>query len=86
MALFREKDHAANPPESWVVRKAADRCWQLMPASGAGVISTFPRKRDAETARTMGFWVDLYEKERRYYAGENVPGWKPSPYAKVGGE
>lgn len=77
MALFLAEDHAANPPETWIVRKAADRCWHLTPASGEGVLGTFPRKRDAEMARTIGWWVDLYEKERRWYAGEAVAGWKP---------
>lgn len=78
MALFMKEDHAANPPETWQVRKVAERRWELfVPIYG---LETFPTKKAAEAAKVSGFLVNLYEKERRYYAGQDVPGWKPSPY------
>ena len=77
MALFvTPEEHAANPPETWVVTKAGPARWQLRTAPGA-VLSTFPRKRDAEQERRDGFFVRLYEQERRWFAGEPVRGWKP---------
>ncbi len=78
MSLFREEEHAENPPTTWQVVKRAPRIWNLTTKDGRA-LSTFPRKKDAEMAKTIGWWVDLYEKERRWYAGEQIAGWKPNP-------
>jgi hypothetical protein len=74
--LFRSPaEHAANPPTTWTVNRTGRR-WQLRTAAG-GVLDAFDRKVDAETARTRGAVADLYAKETRWYAGENMHGWKP---------
>lgn len=80
MSLFTDpQTHAANPPETWQVVRAHERCWQLCAAGIA--LDRFTRKRDAEQAKVSGWAVNLYEKERRWYAGEPVAGWRP--YAEV---
>lgn len=77
MALFlTPEEHAANPPSSWTVHKAADRIWQLRTTDGS-VLDTFPRKRDAELNRTMGHLARLYDREGAWMRGEQVCGWKP---------
>lgn len=78
MALFlTPEEHAANGPETWTVRKAADRIWQLRTTDGA-VLDTFKTKREAEINRTMGHLVRLYQLEGRWMAGEQAyVGWKP---------
>lgn len=68
--------HAANPPDSWVVVKVVDRCWHLRTKDG-GVLETRTTRRAAEECRTSGFVAELYEKERRWFAGENVHPWRP---------
>lgn len=76
MALHLNADeHDANPPSSWKVVKATDRRWQLQDKNG-GVLDTFATKREADAAKVSGYLVDLYNKEGRWFAGENVPGWK----------
>jgi len=82
--LFKPEDHANNPPETWQVVKVAERCWHLRTKDG-GTLDSQPTKKAAEALKVEGFYVNLYEKERRYYAGEDVPGWKPSPYRKAVG-
>jgi hypothetical protein len=83
MSLFRSpEDHAANPPETWKVVKVTKRLWRLTTKDGIGIAS-YPRQSDAESATTSGFYVDLYAKETRWYAGEQVDGWKP--YTEVHG-
>lgn len=85
MALFTTPEaHAANPPETWEVSKAAERLWYLAPADAAGVLDSFTTKTAAEAAKVSGWLVDLYEKEGRWYAGETVAGWRP--YAEVAEE
>lgn len=87
MALFTTPEaHAANPPESWEVSKAADRVWRLAPADApaGAALDTFTTKAKAEAAKVSGWLVDLYEKEGRWYAGETVTGWRP--YADVAAE
>lgn len=76
MSLFRDPaEHAANHPQTWTVQRSGRR-WQLC-AAGV-VLDTFDRKADAEAAaRTEGPLARLYAKETRWYAGENVEGWKP---------
>lgn len=76
MSLFFYDDHADNPPETWRVVKVADRLWHLESKEGA-CLDSFKTKREAEINRTMGWAVRLYEQERRWYAGESVPSWKP---------
>lgn len=76
MPLHRTpEEHAANPPQSWQVVKAAPRVWQLTASSG--VLDTFTSRREAEEAKHTGRWVEQYRKEARWFAGESIPGWKP---------
>jgi hypothetical protein len=79
VALFATpQEHAANPPESWVVVKRGPRSWALTPAGDPDVVlDQFETKRSAEQARTESFLVKLYRQEARWYAGEPVPGWRP---------
>lgn len=70
------KEHNDNPPSTWIVAKAADRCWQLRDANG-GVLERRPTKKAAEELKITGHLVDLYNKEGRWFAGEQVDNWKP---------
>ena len=79
--LFAPNEHAANPPHTWIVRKHGRR-WALCAACSDNPIDTFDTKREAEAAKTTGFFVDLYAKEARWYAGQQVDNWKP--YQKAG--
>lgn len=77
MSLFAGPvEHAANPPESWRVEKGVTRLWFLKTKDGV-TLETFPTKKAAEHAKVESFYVSLYEKESRWYAGEAIPGWKP---------
>jgi hypothetical protein len=67
--------HTANPPETWIVVRVG-RKYQLQTKDGA-CLQGYPRKRDAERDKTSGFYFDLYHKERRWYAGEPILGWRP---------
>jgi len=70
-------EHAENPPETWLVRKAGDRLWELTTKSGT-VINTYGTQTHAREERTPGhFFADLYAKETRWYAGEQIEQWKP---------
>lgn len=76
MSLFTSpEEHAANGPETWVVVKSV-RHWRLETADG-GVLETFPTKKAAEAGRVEGRIADLYDRESRWYAGEEIPSWKP---------
>lgn len=75
MALFLEENHANNPPETWEVRKTGRR-WGLFAARAEYPLETFETKRAALEARSSSHLTRLYEQERRWYAGEAVPGWK----------
>lgn len=78
MSLFSGPvDHAANPPESWEVVKIYERTWELRPAGATYPLQTFGTRYEAEAAREVGWLVDIYEKERRWYAGEPVAQWRP---------
>lgn len=78
MSLFSgPAEHAANPPQTWKVHRAAARVWQVTPADGGAVLATYTSRNLAEQARVRGFLVTLYAKETRWYAGEPVDGWKP---------
>lgn len=75
--MFTKEDHPKYPPESWQVRKHG-RKWGLYLTPDAEYPSqTFATKREAEEAKTKGFYVTLYAKEGRWYAGEHIQGWKP---------
>jgi hypothetical protein len=78
MSLFTSpEEHAANPPETWRVVKLAQRgAWSLTTANG-WPLDRYTTKREALAARDDGFYVRLYRDEARWYAGENVPNWKP---------
>lgn len=78
MALFANpQEHAANPPETWVVVKRGPGAWALTPANSTAELDRFGTKRAAEQARIEGFLVRLYGQEARWYAGESVPSWRP---------
>jgi hypothetical protein len=82
MSLYADpQEHAANPPESWEVRKAGPRWWQLVDQSG-NVLGRAETKRAAEELKVSGFYFKLWHQEARWYAGETVYGWKP--YVPVG--
>lgn len=85
MSLFADPaEHADNPPETWTVVRVADRCYRLCTKDGATLGSSYQRKRDAEQDRHEGFYVNLYEDERRWYAGQPVTHWKPVRAANGG--
>lgn len=78
MALFlTPEDHAANPPETWEVRRVTAKCWHLTQANNGPTFSSYRTQRDAEEARTSGVFFNLYFKEGRWFAGEEIFGWKP---------
>lgn len=81
MSIFSGPDeHAANPPSTWRVVRRENRGWHLT-LSDDSVLETFSTKREALAAREGGFLFDLYGKESRWYAGDDIEGWKP--YAEV---
>ena len=75
------EEHAANPPSTWQVTKLADRAWAITLKTGEQFSSAYPTRRQAQEAIDTGFYPDLYDKEERWYAGENIAGWKP--YAEL---
>ena len=76
MTLFDgPEEHEANPPETWKVYRVGDRSWMLATATNV-CLEGFTTRRAAMAARTSGFNVDLWRKESRWYAGENVHPWK----------
>lgn len=83
MSLFSDPaEHAAHPPESWQVIKRAERLWGLYVTAGSEQpLQSFTTRREAEEHKTRGFWVNLYERDGRWMAGQTPPGMKP--YAQV---
>lgn len=80
MSLFNNpQEHADNPPDTWQV-EGAGRIWRLVTSSGI-VLDRFETKRAATAGRKSGFVANLYDLERRWYAGEQVRNWKS--YAEV---
>lgn len=76
MSLFEgPEQHAANPPESWIV-KGGGRYWTLCTKDGT-VLESATRKYAAEALRTDSFSRRLYDTEARWYAGEQITGWRP---------
>jgi hypothetical protein len=81
MSLFRSpQEHAANPPESWTVVKAANRRWRLIAGTDHNgndiVLHSADTRQECEHKKTSGFYFDLYQTESRWYAGESVAGWR----------
>jgi len=82
MLYATPEEHAANPPSTWrVVKVPRDVTggWAVTDASGTARFSRYRTQRDAILALTTGedFYVRLWLKERHWYAGEPVEGWKP---------
>ncbi len=76
MSLFTPETHNANSPDTWTVRKSGRR-FGVFSMNSENPLNSFTTKREADEATKTGPLVDLYEKERRWYAGEQVSGWKP---------
>lgn len=76
MALFTKHQHADNPPSSWAVVKSGT-VWNLVTKNGEVIEYGITTKAKAESLRTSGHLVELYNKEGRWYAGEDIPGWRP---------
>ena len=64
--LFTAEEHPHNAPETWEVVKKGERLWHLQTKDGVTLEST-KTKRQAEYYRESGFFVNLYEKERKLY-------------------
>ena len=76
MSMFSgPTEHAANAPETWEVRKAGDRLWQLVTTDGT-VINTYGTKKHATESIDL-VWRTIYDRETRWYAGEQIDQWKP---------
>jgi len=79
MALhLTPEEHDADPPAGWTVRKGDKhgRRWQLCNRDGY-VVDTFSTKKEAEAAKTKGRIFDIYQKEGRWFKGEQIPMWRP---------
>ena len=76
MCFGTPETHAANPPETWHAVKAGERVWNLNTAGG-GTLGSFKTKREAEEHKRTGFYVNLYAKEGRWFAGQTPAGWRP---------
>lgn len=82
MSLFQTpEEHAANGPDTWRVEKVRDGLWAILTAHGdpqlAGDrLETYPTRKSAMVGLEDGWAAGLWEKERRWYAGESIPGWK----------
>ena len=69
------EEHAANPPETWRVVKAVERCWHVTDRRGV-TLSTHTTRRDALAEIEHGFSRRLYDDEGRWMAGEPVRNWR----------
>jgi hypothetical protein len=82
MSLFpTPEQHAANGPDTWKVEKVRDGLWAILTRDGdpqlAGDrLETYPTRKSAVEGLTGGWAARLWEKERRWYAGQSIPGWK----------
>ena len=84
MALHSTPErHDADPPEKWQVVKVAERCWHLDSSLGY-TLGTYKTRKAAQADKISGFYVNLYEKEGRWFRGEPVAGHRP--YAEVAAE
>lgn len=68
-------DHTANPPATWRVVKRAERSWEIRTDSGRLVWNGYKTRREATAATSTGWLVQLWDKERRWSAGEPIAGW-----------
>ena len=76
MSMFGgPEEHAANHPNTWVVRKLYERAWSLQTKDGVR-IETRETRRQAEADRVHGRWVSLYDRDTRWYAGDTPSGLK----------
>jgi hypothetical protein len=78
MSLFSTpQTHAENAPETWQTVKVADRAWEVQTKDGT-TLTRMTRKVDADMVRTCpeSFMRMAYDKEGRWYAGAQIPGWK----------
>lgn len=82
MSLFQTPEqHAANGPDTWRVEKVRDGLWAIVTATGDAQLGgdrldTFSTRKSAVEGLETGWAAQLWEKERRWYAGESIPGWK----------
>lgn len=82
MSLFQSpEEHAANGPDTWRVEKVRDGLWAILTAHGdpqnpGDRLETYPTRKSAVEGLEHGWAAGLWEKERRWYAGEPVRGWK----------
>lgn len=82
MSLFQSPEqHAANGPDTWRVEKVREGLWAILTAEGDGWnagdrLETFPTRKSAVEGLETGWAASLWEKERRWYAGEHIHGWK----------
>lgn len=85
MSLFTDPIvHDANPPHTWEVTRTADRVWNVHPAGHPAtvIVSCSTRAAAVEATRT-GFYVELWERESRWYRGDTPAGWRPYRPATV---
>jgi hypothetical protein len=69
-----------NPPETWRVQRIAPRRWGLqIDSDHMHSTFTFDTKRAALAERDdpQSYTRREVEKERRWYAGDTPPSWKP---------
>jgi hypothetical protein len=83
MIFSGPEEHAANPPSTWRVVKAAERIWQVQTVAGTVIETRATRKAAAAETEAGAYWVKQYEKESRWYAGEPVAQWKPWAQVKA---
>ena len=72
--LFGKDKHEQNHPKTWKVERRGRR-FHVVTLDGYS-LDSFDTKRDALRASQSGFLVDLYDKETRWFAGENITGWR----------
>lgn len=65
--------HFANPPESWTVRKAAERRWHVVNAAG-DVVDSFTTRKDAEAelARDGDRYGRIWRDRDAWYRGTST--------------
>ena len=90
MSLYSgPEQHAKNPPSTWTVQReqvGSHVSWFMQDAEGNQIGHRFSTKKAATAALTDGHEARLWEKERRWYAGENVHPWKPWSVVKAENE
>jgi hypothetical protein len=73
LAAFEDavRHHFANPPETWTVRKVADRYWAVVDQDG-NTIETTSTKKAADAARTAGRYVTYWHERSAWYRGTDT--------------